>query len=125
MPYPRVNAASVALAGILVGCSACGGGPTPLFQASPGSPIAVAGGPGNVALGDLDGDGKLDLVVACGKGKSVPVFLGQGDGRFRPAPGGPVKLADGPGDMVLSDLNGDGKLDLAVAHHDSYGVTLL
>ena len=27
--------------------------------------------------------------------------------------------------MVLGDLNGDGKLDLAIASHDSYGVMLL
>jgi hypothetical protein len=57
--------------------------------------------------------------------KTVTALLGQGDGRFRAASGGPVKLADGPGDMVLRDLNGDSKLDLAVAHHESYGVTLL
>jgi hypothetical protein len=77
-----------------------------------------------VALGALDGDRKLDLVAACGQDKAVTVLLGQGDGRFRAARGSPVKMADGPGDMVLGDLNGDSKTHLVVAHHDSYGVTL-
>jgi hypothetical protein len=65
------------------------------------------------------------LVVACGKGKTVTALLGQGDGRFRAARGSPVKLPEGPNEMVLRDLNGDGKLDLAAANHDSYGVMLL
>src|SRR5688572_26448056 len=97
----------------------------PLFAPAPDSPIAVGGGPGNVALGDLNGHGKPDLVAACGKAKTLTVLLGQGDGRFKAAAGGPVKLSDGPGEMVLGDLNGDGKPDLAVAYHDSYSVTLL
>ena len=57
--------------------------------------------------------------------KSITVLLGQGDGRFRRRHPGPVKLPEGPSEMVLGDLNGDGKLDLALANHDSYGVMLL
>jgi FG-GAP-like repeat len=97
----------------------------PLFAPAPDSPVAVAGGPGNVALGDVNGDGKPDLIVASGKDKTVTVLLGQGDGRFRPATGKPVAVADHPTEMVLRDLNGDGKLDLALASHGSYGVMLL
>jgi hypothetical protein len=96
-----------------------------LFAPAPGSPIAVAGGPGNVALGDVNQDGTLDLVVASGSNRSMTVLLGQSDGRFAAAPGSPVVVPDPPSEMVLRDLNGDGKLDLALANHDSYGVMLL
>jgi hypothetical protein len=98
-------------------------GSIPLFAPAPGSPIAVAGGPGNIALGDVDQDGKPDLVVVSGVG--ITVFLGQGDGRFRIASGSPIQVPDRPSEMVLCDFNGDGRLDLALASHNSYGVTLL
>jgi len=129
MPLACVDRAlpvvSVALTSLFLGCADPGGRPEPLFQAAPGSPIAVAGGPGNVALRDLDGDGKLDLVVACAKAKAVSVMLGQNDGRFRAAPGSSLRVPEVPTELLLRDLNGDGKLDMAIASHDSYAVTLL
>ncbi|MGH7496059.1 MAG: FG-GAP repeat domain-containing protein [bacterium] len=95
----------------------------PLLAPAPDSPIAVGDAPGNVALGEVNQDGKPDLVVASGRG--ITVLLGQGDGRFRVAPGSPIKLPDRSTEMLLRDLNGDGNLDLALANHDSYGVMLL
>jgi hypothetical protein len=70
-------------------------------------------------------DGKPDLVVASGRDRSISVLLGQGDARFRAAVGGPVKLPDGPNEIVLEEINGDGKLDLAITNHDSYAVMFL
>ncbi len=96
-----------------------------LFGPAPGSPIAVAGAPGNVVLGDVNGDSKADLLAACGRTRRVVVLHGEGDGRFRPAPGGPIPVPDPPGEVALADLNGDRRLDLAIASHDSYAVTLL
>src|SRR4029077_5644626 len=98
------------------------GSPSPLFAPAPGSPIAVAGGPQNVAVGDVNGDGKTDLVVPCAK-KQTAVLLGDGRGGFRPAPGSPLPYPGG--EIGLGDVNGDGKLDIALADHDSYAITVL
>jgi hypothetical protein len=87
--------------------------------------MAVAGNPGNVALGDFNGDGKLDLVVVCSKPQAIIVYLGKGNGRFDLAPEGPIALPEPPSEIAVADFNSDGKLDLAIACHDSYNVTLL
>src|SRR6266849_1744029 len=77
--------------------------------------------PGLVAVGDFNGDGKLDLAVAdygcsldCSVSPSntVMVFLGNGDGTFRPA--SQLTVGNGPAGVAVGDFNGDGKLDLAV-----------
>ena len=96
-----------------------------LFANAPGSPFAVAGDPGNVVIGDMNKDGKPDLIVTGGRSRSISVLLGQGHGRFRVARDNALTASEGPGDMALGDVNSDGNLDLAFVTHDSYGVTLL
>jgi len=96
--------------------------PSPLFVAAPGSPVAVAGGPQNVAVGDVNADGKPDLVMPCSKNQTA-VLLGDGRGGFRPAAGSPLPYPGG--EMGLGDVNGDGKLDIALSDHDSYAITIL
>jgi Bacterial Ig-like domain (group 3)/FG-GAP-like repeat len=80
--------------------------------------------PGNIALGDLDGDGKLDLAVTIDdatKGTGVAVAKGNGDGTFQTAfLFATTTLQDTnlelnqayPGDVKIFDLNGDSKNDL-------------
>ncbi len=81
--------------------------------------------PMSVAVGDLNGDGIPDLVVAsqcassvnCGTGQ-VSVLLGNGDGTFQ----SPVPYSTGTGSsyfVVIGDFNGDGSPDLAVANQTS------
>jgi hypothetical protein len=77
-----------------------------------------------VAVGDFNGDGKLDVVVASGLSDKVSVLLGNGDGTFTPVPGyasGPA----GPVSMAVADLNGDGKLDIVMGTSFSNTVTVL
>ena len=95
-----------------------------LFANAPGSPVSVQGGPGNILIGDMNNDRKLDLVVACGRTRSITVLEGKGNGQFGAVLSN-TTLVEAPGEIVAGDVNGDGKLDLAVASHDSYGVVLL
>lgn len=100
---------------------------SPLFTPAPGPPITVAGGPSNVVVGDMNKDGKPDLVVTSDQSRTITVLIGAGgpDARFRDAGGNAVTVADSPGELELGDVNGDTNLDLAFVSHDSYGVTIL
>jgi FG-GAP-like repeat/Thrombospondin type 3 repeat len=62
------------------------------------------------ALGDVDGDGILDLAVSV-ESEGTSILLGNGDGTFH---SGAVVHAGGLA-LALSDLNADGRLDLVVA----------
>jgi len=75
-----------------------------------------------VAVGDFNGDGKLDLVVVNYRSQDVSVLLGKGDGTFQAA----VNYAVGvdPSLVLVADLNGDGNQDLAVANAGG-GVSVL
>lgn len=70
--------------------------------------MATAAGPTQTAVGDLDLDGRLDVIVTCPGNDSVQVFYGLAGGGFvRTAPvvlpGGDVN----PGKVVVADLNND------------------
>jgi hypothetical protein len=72
---------------------------------------------GGVALGDLDGDSDLDVVVASGfQSTSYPtrVFLNDGTGRFADSGQG-LGLTKSAW-LGLGDLNGDGHADLYVSN---------
>jgi len=79
--------------------------------------FAVGGTPASVAMGDFNGDGKLDLAVPNTAVGTVSVLLGDGAGSFV---GAPDLVIDGrPGAVVVGDFNGDGKTDLAVMVNSS------
>ncbi len=70
-----------------------------------------------LALGDLNGDGILDVAVASAGDDSVWVLLGAADGSF--APGAPYKAGVHPFEVVIGDFNADGKADLAVSNESN------
>ncbi len=71
----------------------------------------------DLAAGDFNGDGNVDLAVTINNPQTgVSLLAGNGDGTFDPAVNLPNTAgADSPS-IVATDLNGDARLDLAIAH---------
>jgi hypothetical protein len=101
------------------------GTPTSYATGSPRSDdCSYPAGPSAVALADVDGDGKLDVVAANRYAGTVSVMLGKGDGTFPdhvdyPAGGireGYCSKAVGPVSVALGDLDRDGHLDMVTAN---------
>jgi len=76
-----------------------------------------------VAAGDLDGDGRIDLVVANYSSDNISIHLGNGDGTFQNAVN--YGVGSDPYFVTVADLNGDGRLDIISANHSSEDISIL
>src|SRR5262249_11268282 len=88
------------------------GRPDGTFQA--GVPFAVADSSTphrGLAVADLNGDGRLDVVATQLLSSDVSVLLGNGNGTFQAPLRFPVGL--GPVAVVTGDFSNDGRLDVA------------
>jgi FG-GAP-like repeat/PQQ-like domain len=81
--------------------------------------LGTGAAPRALAVGDLNGDSNLDLVVANSGASTVAILLGHGDGTFTSAPGSPRAVGQGPWGVALGDLDGDGVLDVVTADNGS------
>jgi Ca2+-binding RTX toxin-like protein len=79
------------------------------------------------AEGDVNGDGKLDLVAVTSSTNpdtlvtenSLEVFLGNGKGKLNQKKQSTIKLDEPVEEVVTGDFDGDGNLDVAVASSSS------
>jgi hypothetical protein len=93
------------------------------FTEAAGSPFDLGRGAWYVAVADVNGDGKADVVAAAGDG--VRVLLGDGKGGFRAAPGSPFATGKGTWQLAVGDVNGDGKPDVVATNLESDTVSVL
>ena len=86
-------------------------------------------GPTCVALADMDGDGKLDLIVSNLNAKSISVLRNKIASNSIDTTSFAAKIdfpvGTGPNALAIGDLNGDGKPDIAVANQGSNTVSIL
>ena len=113
LPYDRdvPNAAQIGVA-VLLGDGKGG------FAKIRGSPFSLAGcrGPDRVATGDVNGDGRRDIVVSCAQNNKLMLYLGTKDGTFETSS---VDVPTGWSGLAVADLNGDGKDDIVVSDNSS------
>src|SRR5262249_17460104 len=77
------------------------------------APVVVAEAVSNIALGDFDSDGNLDIAVATTFSGIVEILPGHGDGTFAEA----IPLTSSLPtivDLAAGDFDGNGTTDLAV-----------
>jgi len=100
------------------------------------APVDYAVGlqPDSVAVGDVNGDGFLDIVASSGGtaginpgDNTVTVLLGNTSGTFTAASGSPISLGTGtqPYGVAVADLNGDGFADIVTANYANSTLSIL
>jgi len=102
------------------------GATTPSFAAQ--QTFATGSGPRSVAVADLNGDGRPDLIVANYGSNTVSVLLNTtAPGATTPSFAAQQTFATGygPKSVAVADLNGDGRPDLIVANEESNTVSVL
>lgn len=86
------------------------------FSVAQQMPVDLVWGASSVAAGDVNGDGRIDLVFSTG-GNSPTVIglvLQRADGSF--APYATLPTYDSPAAIRVADVNADGRADVVVTH---------
>ncbi len=77
-----------------------------------------------IAVGDFNGDGKLDIVTANQNTNNVSVLLAAANA-YSKAMGSPIAVGSAPRSLAVGDFNGDKKPDIVVGNSGTNNVTVL
>jgi hypothetical protein len=94
------------------------------YRHAAGSPLRLSAAAWGFDVGDLDGDGNLDLAMGVTGNARPLVLLGDGEGGFKEQEGLELVAGERPEYAVLADLNGDGRLDMVVGNYGSGDVSI-
>jgi hypothetical protein len=97
------------------------------FKPAPGSPFPAGNEPNDLAIGDINNDGNLDLAFANHDTTYLTVLVGDGKGGFKPQTGSPftVQSKPHPHGIAIADFNGDSWADLATDDWQNNRVTVI
>lgn len=88
----------------------------------PASSMSVDSSPITIDVGDLDGDGWLDLAIGASLPSTLVVMLGGPDGFVI---GSELELSTSPYELEVADLDGDKRLDVAFVSQSVQQLVLL
>jgi outer membrane protein assembly factor BamB len=88
-------------------------------------PLATGAAPRALAVGHIDANATLDLVVANSGTSTVSILLGNGDGTFTAAPASPRPVGQAPWGVALGDFDGNGILDIVAANNTGISLSVL
>lgn len=88
----------------------------------PNSYVPTLDDPYSLALGDLDGDGDLDVAVGCSEAAQVSILLNNSAGFVLSLQAADRYAVQGSySQVVIADFNSDNKLDVAATNYDEFG----
>ncbi|MFY8001473.1 MAG: FG-GAP-like repeat-containing protein, partial [Candidatus Kapaibacteriota bacterium] len=97
-----------------------------VFAPTPLSPFTVGAAPQQAALGDVNGDGFLDIIAANQGAGTVTVLLNNGLGtNYTASPSSPFTVGAQPYGVAVGDVDNDGDIDIVTSNQSGGAMTVL